>query len=362
MTIGEKIKELRQKNDVTQEKLAEYLRISSQSVSKWECGNALPDIGMLIPLANFFGVSVDEILCRSSETEAADVDASIWEGNKLFQLGKYDEDLALWREKASLYPRNFECMRQLAHTLQTQAWRRHVTPEERDEYIKESISLCERILNECTDSSIRGSALQILVFTYSNRNSPFADEEKAIKYAEMADSCYTCNEVLLEAAYFTDEHKQDKLWHRHNNILNFLDFVSCRIVYESRDSDEEYILAQNAALTLWETVIPDGNYLFYHSRVGEIHDNLARRYAKMGNREKTLEHLRLAFFHAAAFDNIPFGVESYFTSMFVSAASSNRGDYPSIVKSIKHDFETADCFDFIRDDPEFVALMDEYGD
>ena len=36
MTIGEKIKELRHKNDVTQEKLAAYLSISSQSVSKWE--------------------------------------------------------------------------------------------------------------------------------------------------------------------------------------------------------------------------------------------------------------------------------------------------------------------------------------
>lgn len=36
MTIGEKIKYLRQKNDVTQEKLAEYLNITYQSVSKWE--------------------------------------------------------------------------------------------------------------------------------------------------------------------------------------------------------------------------------------------------------------------------------------------------------------------------------------
>jgi len=38
MTIGERIKSLRHKNDLTQERLAEYLSVSPQAVSKWECG------------------------------------------------------------------------------------------------------------------------------------------------------------------------------------------------------------------------------------------------------------------------------------------------------------------------------------
>ena len=50
MTLGEKIKELRQKNNVTQEKLAEYLNITCQSISKWENNNALPDISLTIPV------------------------------------------------------------------------------------------------------------------------------------------------------------------------------------------------------------------------------------------------------------------------------------------------------------------------
>ena len=44
MTIGEKIKQLRKKNDLTQEKLADYLCVSYQAVSKWECGLSSPDI------------------------------------------------------------------------------------------------------------------------------------------------------------------------------------------------------------------------------------------------------------------------------------------------------------------------------
>ncbi len=53
MTIGEKIKELRLGQGMTQEKLAAYLKISSQSVSKWENNNAMPDVSLLVPLANF---------------------------------------------------------------------------------------------------------------------------------------------------------------------------------------------------------------------------------------------------------------------------------------------------------------------
>lgn len=62
LKIGEKIKELRKSQDVTQEKLADYLNISYQAVSKWENGLALPDITLLPQLANFFGVTADELL------------------------------------------------------------------------------------------------------------------------------------------------------------------------------------------------------------------------------------------------------------------------------------------------------------
>ena len=71
LKIGEKIKELRKAQDVTQEKLADYLNISYQAVSKLENGLALPDITLLPKLANFFGVSTDELLdLKASENEA----------------------------------------------------------------------------------------------------------------------------------------------------------------------------------------------------------------------------------------------------------------------------------------------------
>ena len=53
MTLGQNIKKLRRNADMTQEELAEMLSISSQAVSRWEVGTAMPDISLLPSLGNF---------------------------------------------------------------------------------------------------------------------------------------------------------------------------------------------------------------------------------------------------------------------------------------------------------------------
>lgn len=59
---GSVIRELREKNHLTQAELAEKLNISDKTVSKWETAKGYPDISMLEPIANVFGVSVAELL------------------------------------------------------------------------------------------------------------------------------------------------------------------------------------------------------------------------------------------------------------------------------------------------------------
>ena len=59
---GTVIKELREKNHFTQAELAEKLNISDKTISKWETGKGYPDISMLEPIANVFGISVAELI------------------------------------------------------------------------------------------------------------------------------------------------------------------------------------------------------------------------------------------------------------------------------------------------------------
>jgi len=61
-SIGQRIRSLRKKNDLTQEKLADLLGVTYQSVSKWECGVTAPDLAMIGPLTRLLHVTSDELL------------------------------------------------------------------------------------------------------------------------------------------------------------------------------------------------------------------------------------------------------------------------------------------------------------
>ena len=72
VNLAENIKNLRKEKNVSQEKLADYLNISFQAVSKWETGNACPDISLLPDIARFFGITVDELLQAEKLDEERD--------------------------------------------------------------------------------------------------------------------------------------------------------------------------------------------------------------------------------------------------------------------------------------------------
>ena len=59
---GAVIKELREKNHLTQAELAEKLNVSDKTVSKWETAKGYPDISLLEPIAKVFGISVTELI------------------------------------------------------------------------------------------------------------------------------------------------------------------------------------------------------------------------------------------------------------------------------------------------------------
>ncbi len=62
MKIAERILSLRDKAEISQEKLAEKLNVTRQSVQKWESGKAIPSVDILIKLSKLFGVSLDSLI------------------------------------------------------------------------------------------------------------------------------------------------------------------------------------------------------------------------------------------------------------------------------------------------------------
>ena len=70
--IGEFLRELRKEKGLTQEQLAEQFNISRRSVSRWETGSNMPDVGLLIEIADFFDVDIREIIDGERKSENMD--------------------------------------------------------------------------------------------------------------------------------------------------------------------------------------------------------------------------------------------------------------------------------------------------
>ena len=60
--IGLFFKQLRNEKGITQEKLADVLNVNSRTISRWENARTMPDFDVLIELADFYDVSIEELL------------------------------------------------------------------------------------------------------------------------------------------------------------------------------------------------------------------------------------------------------------------------------------------------------------
>ena len=85
--IGSFLKELRKEKDITQEQLAEKIKVSGRTVSRWETGSNMPDISLLADLADFYGVSIPEIIDGERKSDNMKEEPK----EKLLKLSHYTE-------------------------------------------------------------------------------------------------------------------------------------------------------------------------------------------------------------------------------------------------------------------------------
>ncbi len=70
LKTGKFIAAMRKEQGLTQRELADKLFISDKTVSKWECGNGLPEISLMMPLCELLGVTVNELLTGKRLTDS----------------------------------------------------------------------------------------------------------------------------------------------------------------------------------------------------------------------------------------------------------------------------------------------------
>ncbi|MCL2518780.1 MAG: helix-turn-helix domain-containing protein [Oscillospiraceae bacterium] len=345
MKIGEVIKKLRKERDVTQEKLADYLGISYQAVSKWENGTALPDITLVVPLANFFGVSADELFSLNEQINDEKVKEYEAQYRKFNNLGDTQNCIEIMREALVEYPKNYKFMLNLSSAL----FGDYAHKGDNEEQIKEIITLCERILEDCTEDSTRHGAIQLLCYNYPKNNQ----RDKAIELAKKMPDI-TSRELL--ASIYEGEEKIKTL---QGNILQYIDCACMDLGQLTIQKDltvDEKILCTETSIKLYETIFYDGNFGFYNCRLAWEYLNLAKLRIDM-------EYLLKAEKHAVAFDELN---DAEYTSLFANKLNYSKAHIGKnwIGTECGLILERLDdkCFDPIRENSEFIALKQRLTD
>ncbi len=151
LMIGEKLRKLRRDRDMTQEMLASAFGVSPQAISKWECGDGYPDITMLPMIANYFKVTIDELMGNDEIGQQEDIRLYRNTYQKIYnELEKVEYILGYARK----YPKDYKIAQNLTEAITK------LPKEKWAEYLPVLRENAEKVINECTIQWIREYAIR----------------------------------------------------------------------------------------------------------------------------------------------------------------------------------------------------------
>lgn len=157
--IGANIKRLRLKKQVTQEQLSLAMGVTCAAVSKWERENTLPDISLLPLLANYFDVSIDELMGYNAAKIEEEINEFFEEHRRLFKDGKVEEYTKLSEKAYKDYPNDYRVM-------VCYMWDKVGNYADNDLSVilankEELLSICQRVSDGCNDVHLRLDAINM---------------------------------------------------------------------------------------------------------------------------------------------------------------------------------------------------------
>ncbi len=209
LPIANVIRRLRRERCVTQEELAAVLGVTYQSVSRWENGQAYPDMEMIPKIANYFGISTDVLFGMDQATREEK------------RMSHYEKINAVSDDPEALY----KACRAAYEEFPDEFWlaialcRCYVDHKVRplEEHMDEVRKICRKIIETCPEEDCRIEAFWMIVRA--------EDDDKVEHWLDMVPTWKSCREVLLEERYDYRDEVEKCNFQRQQNFCSILEYL-----------------------------------------------------------------------------------------------------------------------------------------
>ncbi|WP_042274634.1 helix-turn-helix domain-containing protein [[Clostridium] dakarense] len=358
LKIGEVIKSLRRNKNVTQEQLANIIGISTPAVSKWESGTSYPDITVLPILANYFEVTIDELLNYKNELTKEEIEEIFKKCEDLISQEKVDESIKLCEKYIRKYPSNYELKFNLSAIYTLAAVRSVAGSDKYNDIISRNIEILLDIVDNTNDIKEKEGSLIQLSSQYMLINKPDKAEEILKKiYKPTYDPQGMLSIIYLSQGKVEESKKllQEILY---NALIEAK--TSCMSLamsyYNYKDDMDEEDIDFEKAKNYYELALGIEKLTPEMNMTHTIYSQLAHMYMKKKDSENSIESLRkiLDYLRDVNINNrMKINDIWYFDKMEEKTINMKTNFYEHIIVSLKEGFS-----DFIGN-KEFEEIIEE---
>ena len=375
--IGEKIKQLRQRDGRKQEDLANALGVSPQAISRWEANGGYPDMELIPAIANYFNISIDELFGYSKD-RGEKLKAILSKADKAIgENGDMAECVEMLRAAIEEFPSEPNLYMNLGFALDLLGWKKYgaksYTRDDSDYayedteynsqnvYWQEALRAYEKALTFDISAEDRDAMTQRLVLYYAKMG--YTDKAKTL--ATKQNSIIACRETLMPRA--TEAEERDK--YQGEAIISFLTELKNVLCNSICTKISLFTKVEGTKLFvdlahLYESIFSDGRCGIAHSHLSELYLHAAvyeARFKFNRNTDKAFEYFKKGFEHKKLYDSIRCTGEYQYTSPLVAKVTFPSENFPSISATfwkgwievlpeefkerIKADTNYAECFE-----------------
>lgn len=250
LKIPEVILKKRREKNLTQEDLAVSLGVSAQAVSNWERGG-YPDITLLPKIANFFEITVDELIGSDAATREEDIRSftdRYWSGNGKGKDG-WIRKLALAKEYYEKYPQNYQIMNCLEQAIVYNM----------DVLAENHALLCEvhnKIMAGCTDEGYRRDSIHYMCYACTDEEledrigKSELDWSEAIAIGELREERFLLHRRYEE--YYSQRNRNDLQIFMQYLGRNNMNYYRMSSSMNGNLRDDAFVYAEPERTAAWE--------------------------------------------------------------------------------------------------------------